>query len=831
MARYVGTSDGSAIKIADTGGFPDAPADGQMYGRRDESWQTIDQQGNVTDYMTEANWAIIVQQGYVYQYAGHYVVLYDIDPGPVVNYIQVESIREDADGNRLVATDVGVKTIVNNGKAIEIEEFYSDVSNAEETSKVNTISTDGLVFSAVSETEIKISTSELDAQIEELFQDILTVNTTLPDKANIYKRLAVGITIGNNIKGTHIQAKEPFAYYNDWSYETAGNVKLLRTNNNLDYVDATGVYHRIVNNGSVIIDDYLIDDEFYITSMTGDPVNVNLIYRWFDTADIDQRMGTLSSLLTEDKSSLVDAINSLYDRVSALLTSSELAGSPFASYADFLVAYPTTQVGKYAYVAFLSTDTIPPSWSQVQVGSTWRLDGGIDAFRPTSNMTPQFSVILSDGAATNDLMTAGSHATPDIIQRYRDNLKYVIQQIDAHTVRTDNPHSVTATQVGLSNVTNTSDANKPVSTAQAAAIALKQDTITSTGTTNLLTAPSSSGGNPGTKAINTLLSAPEAQTANTQLLYAPATKGAVPTLKAVSDLLASPAAQTANTQILLAPATKGDAPTLLAVAPIVQRRPITGLSSATYTIDSVAHRTIQFTTMGSGTGRRFIRLYKVNTDGYNKARLKVTSRYIWSTEDFVWRQSAANTAPVLLQGAMQWDNATISRCHLFLATDTYMWIDYETTDLGGMKLILDVTADDPSMSEVIFQSGIPTAVGASLDLRTTILSKTYVTSNGITISYQRKGSQVYAQCSGNQITAGVAAYATMGTIPVGYRPSIQGPQQDSVYMTGIVNPSTVNNPVGFQLYTGLIRPMQALSAASYVIFGWNWITDEAWPLS
>ena len=38
-----------------------------------------------------------------------------------------------------------------------------------------------------------------------------------------------------------------------------------------------------------------------------------------------------------------------------------------------------------------------------------------------------------------------------------------------HLTRTDNPHSVTKSQVGLSNVDNTSDVNKPVSTAQATA--------------------------------------------------------------------------------------------------------------------------------------------------------------------------------------------------------------------------------------------------------------------------------------------------------------------------------------------------------------------------
>lgn len=47
---------------------------------------------------------------------------------------------------------------------------------------------------------------------------------------------------------------------------------------------------------------------------------------------------------------------------------------------------------------------------------------------------------------------------------------------DTHAARTDNPHTVTAAQVGLGNVDNTADVDKPVSSAQAAALALKLNT-------------------------------------------------------------------------------------------------------------------------------------------------------------------------------------------------------------------------------------------------------------------------------------------------------------------------------------------------------------------
>ena len=49
---------------------------------------------------------------------------------------------------------------------------------------------------------------------------------------------------------------------------------------------------------------------------------------------------------------------------------------------------------------------------------------------------------------------------------------------DTHIGRLDNPHSVTKAQVGLGNADNTSDANKPVSTATQTALNLKANLAT-----------------------------------------------------------------------------------------------------------------------------------------------------------------------------------------------------------------------------------------------------------------------------------------------------------------------------------------------------------------
>ena len=61
-------------------------------------------------------------------------------------------------------------------------------------------------------------------------------------------------------------------------------------------------------------------------------------------------------------------------------------------------------------------------------------------------------------------------ATESQVQAVQDNL-------DAHEADTANPHAVTKAQVGLGNVDNTSDSNKPISSAAQAALNAKADLV------------------------------------------------------------------------------------------------------------------------------------------------------------------------------------------------------------------------------------------------------------------------------------------------------------------------------------------------------------------
>lgn len=74
--------------------------------------------------------------------------------------------------------------------------------------------------------------------------------------------------------------------------------------------------------------------------------------------------------------------------------------------------------------------------------------------------------------------------------------------VTAHTENISNPHSVTKVQVGLGNVDNTSDANKPVSTATQTALDLKANLVSPT-FTGIPVAPTASVGTSSTQVATT----------------------------------------------------------------------------------------------------------------------------------------------------------------------------------------------------------------------------------------------------------------------------------------------------------------------------------------
>ena len=94
-----------------------------------------------------------------------------------------------------------------------------------------------------------------------------------------------------------------------------------------------------------------------------------------------------------------------------------------------------------------------------------------DIIDSVANKLNKSDVLNASGSATDKPIS--QNAATQAAQNVQSNL-------EAHINNNNNPHRVTAAQVGLGNVENTSDADKPISTAQQTALDAKLDKVTTT---------------------------------------------------------------------------------------------------------------------------------------------------------------------------------------------------------------------------------------------------------------------------------------------------------------------------------------------------------------
>ena len=115
-----------------------------------------------------------------------------------------------------------------------------------------------------------------------------------------------------------------------------------------------------------------------------------------------------------------------------------------------------------AYFVAHPTEKVEQLFIKVGTGYQQYLSGVWSAASP---------IVAEQLSATNQPITdTGNYFTTD-------NTNAALQEMGAHKASMSNPHGVTKTQVGLGNVDNTSDANKPVSTAQQTSLNLKANKV------------------------------------------------------------------------------------------------------------------------------------------------------------------------------------------------------------------------------------------------------------------------------------------------------------------------------------------------------------------
>lgn len=133
----------------------------------------------------------------------------------------------------------------------------------------------------------------------------------------------------------------------------------------------------------------------------------------------------------------------------------------------------TAQVGDIAIRTDLRKSFILKAEGASTLANWQELLTPTDAVTSVAGKTGVVTLVKSDVGLGNVDNTSDANKPISTATQTALNAKANATDLTAHTNSTSNPHSVTKAQVGLGNVDNTSDANKPISTATAAALAEK----------------------------------------------------------------------------------------------------------------------------------------------------------------------------------------------------------------------------------------------------------------------------------------------------------------------------------------------------------------------
>ena len=200
-----------------------------------------------------------------------------------------------------------------------------------------------------------------------------------------------------------------------------------------------------------------------ITSLQG---NVGTLQGDLDTVEED--VGTLQTSV----SGLQSSVSTNTQNIATNTQSIESIQEAMASTQHFRGYYQTIaeitelegHTGDFAYCA-------EDEFKYVYNGEQWvKTDEAV----PDQTVEKTTILPLMNGTATigtDNRYAAGNHVHPT------DTTRASVEALEAHTTNTSNPHNVTKTQIGLGNVDNTSDLNKPISTATQSALNNKVDKV------------------------------------------------------------------------------------------------------------------------------------------------------------------------------------------------------------------------------------------------------------------------------------------------------------------------------------------------------------------
>lgn len=213
------------------------------------------------------------------------------------------------------------------------------------------------------------------------------------------------------------------------------------------------------------------------------------------TGALDDKIDSINGALSDS----ITAVDNKYDSITSGLSDSITAETGARENADSIIGDSITALdNKYDSITGGLSDSITALDNKYD-SVTGALDGKIDSINGalSDSITALDSVVsgnfttLSDSITALDSVVSSNYTTLDgkidsingalsdsitgLDTKYDSITGALDTKIDNHIGDTLNPHSVTKAQVGLGNCDNTSDANKPISTATQTALDGKVD--------------------------------------------------------------------------------------------------------------------------------------------------------------------------------------------------------------------------------------------------------------------------------------------------------------------------------------------------------------------
>jgi predicted nucleic acid-binding Zn-ribbon protein len=196
---------------------------------------------------------------------------------------------------------------------------------------------------------------------------------------------------------------------------------------------------------------------------------------------VDTAASDLSGRIDSEVSDRESAIGTLTDRVANI--ESNIDPAALDSLTEIVSAFQAADSNINGAITNLADAAASNLQSEVDraTAAEQSLSDSIASIVSGAAASVRDTVLDGLSTASNAVISA-SDTVLSAFGKLQAQVSAVLSSLNAHTADTANPHSVTKAQVGLGNADNTSDADKPVSTAQASAIgSAKSEAISDSG--------------------------------------------------------------------------------------------------------------------------------------------------------------------------------------------------------------------------------------------------------------------------------------------------------------------------------------------------------------